>query len=358
MKTATAKVSVLQFPGKGTAAKPAGVIADAAHSTVERIQTQARFTFNEAVLPDLGMFGGLFELDAKEYKKPVLAAATNRVGSKTQIATAMGKYKSLGHDLVSRSINDILVRGAKPLFFLDNIAAGKLNPSVVEQIVTGMADECKRAGVALIGGETSEMPSVYREGDYDLAGTILGVVRKKEIIHGDGVKPGDVCIGLPSASLHSNGYSLARKIVADMAGLKYTDRVPELNGRIGDLLLIPHKCYFKEVYPLLGDVNLKAMAHITGGGLIENPPQMLPEGCRIRFKEGSWAVLPIFEWLIKTGNVSKEEAYRTFNMGLGMILVVSAKKLDKALRKLRANGANPSAVGEVVAGHKGVEFVQ
>ena len=357
MKTATAKMSVLPFPGKGTAAKVATVHSDSGRSTLERIQTQARFTFNEAVLTDLGRFGGLFQLEAKGNKRPVLAAATQRLGTKAQIGMSMGKHKALGHDIVSHALNDILVRGAKPLFFLDSIAAGRLNPQVVEEIVTGMTDECKRTGVALIGGETSEMPWIFREGDYDIAGTAVGVVRKKDIVHGEGVKAGDMCIGLPSHSLHSHGFTLARKIVTETAGLKYTDRVPELNGRIGDLLLIPHKSYVKEVYPVLEDVNVKAMAHITGGGLIENPTRMLPEGYRLRLKEGSWTVLPIFDWLVKTGNVPKEEAYRNFNMGLGFLLVVSAKKLDKALRKLRANGANPSVVGEVVSGHKGVEFV-
>jgi phosphoribosylformylglycinamidine cyclo-ligase len=337
--------------------KTAGVNIDAGNETVNRIKTQVRSTFNENVLADIGLFGGLFELNAKEYKKPVLVSSTDGVGTKIQIGVAMGKYKSLGQDIVGHSINDILVQGAKPLFFLDYIAAGKLNPSVVEEMVSGMVEECKKAGLALVGGETAEMPSVYREGDYDIAGTIVGVVEKKRIIRGEDVEPGDVCIGLPSVSLHTNGYSLARKIVTEVAGLKYTDRVPELNGRIGDLLLVPHKSYFNEIYPVLDEVNIKAMAHITGGGLIENPPRVLPDGCRIRFKEGSWKVLPIFEWLILKGNIPKQEAYRTFNMGLGIVLIVRAKKVDKALKELRKNGANPSVVGEVVKGQKGVEFV-
>ncbi len=342
---------------KSTTYKSSGVNIDAGNETVDRIKKQVASTFNENVLSDIGLFGGLYEFKAKKIKKPVLVASTDGVGTKIQIGVAMGKYKTLGQDMVGHSINDILVQGAKPLFFLDYIAAGKLSPAVVEEIVAGMAEECRKAGVALIGGETAEMPSVYREGDYDIAGTIVGVVEKKNIIRGEEVAPGDICIGLPSVSLHTNGYSLARKIVTEVVGLKYTDRVPELNGIIGDILLIPHKSYFHEIYPVLDEVNIKAMAHITGGGLVDNPPRVLPEGCRIRFKEGSWKVLPVIDWLIKRGNVPKEDAYRTFNMGLGMVLIVGPKKVDKALRKLRKNGANPSVVGEVVAGKKGVEFV-
>jgi phosphoribosylformylglycinamidine cyclo-ligase len=358
MKTATlVRPSAPASPKKGVPFKPAGTHNNNGGSTIERIKTQARLTFNEQVLTDLGRFGGLFEFNAKDYKKPVLVVSTDAAGTKIQIGLAMGKHKSLGHDIVSHCVNDVLVQGAKPLFFMDNIAAGKLNPQVVEEMVTGMADECKRAGMALIGGKATEMPWVYREGDYDISGTIVGAVDKKNIIRGEEAKPGDVCIGLPSVSLHTNGFSLARKIVTETAGLKYTDRVPELSGRIGDILLIPHKSYFKEVYPILEDVNVKAMAHVTAGGLLGNPSRMLPEGCRLRLKEGSWNVLPIFEWLVKTGNVPKEEAYRTFNMGLGLLLVVSAKKVEKALRKLRKNGANPMVVGEVVQGGGGVEFV-
>lgn len=342
---------------KATTYKSSGVNIDAGNETVDRIKKQVASTFNESVLSDIGLFGGLYEFKAKKYKKPVLVASTDGVGTKIQIGVAMGKYKTLGQDMVGHSINDILVQGAKPLFFLDYIAAGKLSPAVVEEIVSGMAEECRKAGVALIGGETAEMPSVYREGDYDIAGTIVGVVDKKKVIRGEEVTPGDICIGLPSVSLHTNGYSLARKIVTDVVGLKFTDRVPELNGVIGDILLIPHKSYFDEIYPVLDEVNIKAMAHITGGGLIDNPPRVLPEGCRIRFKEGSWKVLPVIDWLIKRGNVPKEDAYRTFNMGLGMVLIVGPKKVEKVLRKLRKNGANPSVVGEVIAGKKGVEFV-
>ncbi len=337
--------------------KDAGVNIEKGNETVRRIKSLVKRTFNSSVLSDIGLFGGLYEFKAKDYKKPVLVSSTDGVGTKTLIGVAMGKYRNLGRDMVGHSINDILVQGAKPLFFLDYIASGKLNPSVVAEIVSGMAEECQKAGVALIGGETAEMPSVYKEGDYDIAGTIVGVVEKKKIIRGDEVKPGDVCIGLPSVSLHTNGYSLARKIVTEIAGLKFTDRVPELKGVIGDILLIPHKSYFREIYPVLSEVNIKAMAHITGGGLIDNPPRVLPEGCRIRFKEGSWRVLPIMEWLIKKGNVPKEDAYRTFNMGLGMILIVSAKKAEKAIKKLRKNGAYPRVVGEVIKGKKGVEFV-
>ena len=358
MKPATlVKPSTPAASKKAVAFKPEEGNNGNGHSTLDRIKTQARLTFNEQVLSGAGLLGGLFEFNARDYKKPVLVTANESAGTKIQIALSMGKHKTLGHDVVSHCVNDILTHGAKPLFFMDTITGGKLNPTTVEEMVTGMADECKRAGAALIGGKTAEMPWVYREGDYAIDGTLVGVVEKKNIIQGEGVKPGDVCIGLPSVSLHTNGFSLARKIVTETAGLKYTDRVPELNARIGDILLIPHKSYFKEVYPVLEDVNVKAMAHITKGGLIDNPTRMVPEGCRLRFKQGSWTVLPIFDWLVKTGNLSKEEAYRTFNMGLGLVMIVSAKKMEKALRKLQKNGATPVVVGEVIEGTRDVEFV-
>ena len=335
----------------------AGVNIEKGNESVQRIKKLVKKTFNSAVLSDIGLFGGLFEFDTTKYKKPVLVSSTDGVGTKTQIGVAMGKYENLGRDIVGHSINDILVQGAKPLFFLDYLAAGKLDVSVVEQIVSGMVDECYKAGLVLIGGETAEMPSVYKEGDYDIAGTIVGVVEKDKVIRGQNVKPGDVCIGLPSVSLHTNGYSLARKLVIDVAGLKYSDFVKEINGVIGDALLIPHKSYYPEIYPILDQVEIKAMAHITGGGLIDNPPRVLPDGCRIQFKRGSWKVLPVFEWLVKTGNISEFEAYRSLNMGVGMVLIVAMDNLDKALALLKQNGADPSVIGEVVAGEKGVEFV-
>jgi phosphoribosylformylglycinamidine cyclo-ligase len=335
--------------------KDSGVNIDAGNETVARIKKHVRSTFTKNVLADIGLFGGLFEFEAKKYKKPVLVSSTDGVGTKTQIGVAMGRYGSLGRDIVGHSINDILVQGAKPLFFLDYIAAGKLDPSVVEQMVAGMAEECRKVGLALVGGETAEMPSVYKAGDYDIAGTIVGVVEKSKVIRGRDVKPGDVCIGLPSVSLHTNGYSLARKVV-EAEGLHYDDFVPELGGKIGEILLVPHKPYFREIYPILGKVHVKAMAHITGGGLIDNPPRVLPEGCRIRFKEGSWEVLPIFQWLVKKGNVPKEDAYRSLNMGLGMVLIVGPKEAAKAVKELRKNSAKPAVVGEVIRGRKGVEF--
>ncbi len=335
----------------------AGVNIEKGNESVQRIKKLVKKTFNSAVLSDIGLFGGLFEFDTTKYKKPVLVSSTDGVGTKTQIGVAMKKYKGLGADIVGHSINDILVQGAKPLFFLDYLAAGKLDVDVVEQIVTGMADECVKAGLVLIGGETAEMPSVYQVGDYDIAGTIVGVVEKDKVIRGQNVRPGDVCLGLPSVSLHTNGYSLARKLVTEVAGLKYTDYLPELGGSIGDTLLVPHKSYYHEIYPILDQVEVKAMAHITGGGLIDNPPRVLPDGCRIRFKKGSWKVLPIFQWLVKTGNIAEFEAYRSLNMGVGMVIIVGKSEVDKTVAALKKTGADPSVIGEVFAGEKGVEFV-
>jgi len=218
-------------------------------------------------------------------------------------------------------------------------------------------EECVKAGLVLIGGETAEMPSVYKVGDYDIAGTIVGVVEKDKVIRGQAVKPGDVCLGLPSVSLHTNGYSLARKLV-EVSGLKYTDAVPEVGPQpIGEVLLVPHKSYYPEIYPVLDQVEIKAMAHITGGGLIDNPPRVLPEGCRIKFRRGAWKVPPVFQWLVKAGNLSEFEAYRSLNMGIGMVLIAGKDQADKAQALLRKNGAEPSVIGEVAAGEKGVEFV-
>ena len=336
-----------------------GVDIEKGNESVRRIKGLVKKTFNSSVLSDIGLFGGLFEFNASEWKKPVLVSSTDGVGTKTQVGVAMKRYAGLGRDIVGHSIDDILVQGAKPLFFLDYLAAGKLDVSGVEQIVGGMADECVKGGVVLIGGETAEMPSVYKEGDYDIAGTIVGVVEKDKIIRGQNVKPGDVAIGLPSISLHTNGYSLARKLVTEVAGLKYTDIVPEVDAQrsIGEMLLIPHKSYFSEIYPVLDQVEIKAMSHITGGGLIDNPPRVLPEGCRIRFKRGSWKNLPICEWMVKKANLDEFEAYRSMNMGLGMVLLVAKENIEKALAELRKNGAEPTVVGEVVDGPKGVEFV-
>jgi phosphoribosylformylglycinamidine cyclo-ligase len=337
--------------------KSAGVDIDAGNRTVELIRRAVRKTHNRSVLADIGLFGGLFEFDRKAWRKPVLVASTDGVGTKVAIAVAMRKFKTVGRDIVGHSVNDILVQGAKPLFFLDYVAGGKLVPGVVADIVSGMAAECRANGMALIGGETAEMPSTYRPGDYDIAGTIVGVVEKSRIIRGKGVRPGDVAIGLPSVSLHTNGYSLARRIVTGVCGLKYTDRVPELGGAIGDILLIPHKSYLHEVRPVLEKVDIKAMAHITGGGLIDNPPRVLPEGCRLVFRKGTWRVLPVFEWLVRKGNVPEEDAYRSFNMGIGMVLIVGPRQTDRALRLLRGRGARPTVIGEVRRGAKGVDIV-
>lgn len=334
----------------------AGVNIEKGNEAIRRIKGLVRKTYNPSVLADIGLFGGLYEFDTTQYKKPVLVSSTDGVGTKTLIGVAMRKYKGLGQDIVGHSINDILVQGAKPLFFLDYLGAGKLDPAVVEEIISGMVEECTKVGLVLIGGEMAEMPSVYKEGDYDIAGTIVGVVEKEKIIRGQNVKPGDVVLGLPSISMHTNGYSLARKVM-ELAGLKYSDRLPELNSTIGEALLIPHKSYYHEIYPILDQVEVKAMAHITGGGLVENPPRVLPDGCRIRFKRGSWKPLPLCDWLAKKANLSEFEAYRSLNMGVGMVLIVDKGNVDKTLALLKKNNADPSVIGEVVAGDKGVEFV-
>ncbi len=335
----------------------AGVNIDAGNEAVQRIKKVVKETFNPCVLSDIGLFGGLFELNSHEYQHPVLVSSTDGVGTKTKIAHEMKKYFSLGQDIVGHSINDILVQGAKPLFFLDYIGSSHIQPQIVEEIVLGMVKTCKSVNLALIGGETAEMPSIYVEGDYDIVGTIIGVVDKSKIIRGEKVIPSDICIGLPSVSLHTNGYSLARKLVKEVAGLEYTDYVEEIKGIIGENLLIPHKHYFNEIFPILNQVEVKAMAHITGGGILENPPRVLPDNCRIRLRKNSWVVPPIFSWLVKLGKLSEYEAYRTLNMGIGMLLIVSKDSFLQAVELLKQNQAEPYVIGEVIQGEKGVELI-
>jgi phosphoribosylformylglycinamidine cyclo-ligase len=314
--------------------KSAGVNIDAGIEAVKRIKKLVRGTYNQQVIGDLGSFGGLYSFPASEYHDPILVSSTDGVGTKLKIAFALNRYDSVGYDLVNHCVNDILVQGAKPLFFLDYIGTGSVNPINIESIVSGLARGCRENGCVLIGGETAEMPGIYSKEEFDLVGTIVGVADRKQVIAGSNIKPGDLALGLPSLGLHTNGYSLARKICFDDLGLKPTDVVAELSDSIGNVLLAPHRSYFKEVYPLIEDGLINGLAHITGGGFYDNITRILPSGCGVQINKGSWPILPIFEFLQKKGSVPDDQAYRVFNMGIGMVLICRPENLDRIQKAL------------------------
>jgi len=317
----------------------AGVNIDAGNEAVSRIKKHARSTFNSNVITDLGFFGGLYQLSDDSDK--VLVSSVDGVGTKLKLAIALNKHDTVGIDIVNHCINDIFTCGARPLFFMDYLAVNKLSPAQAESIVSGLASACRDSGIVLIGGETAEMPGMYAEGDYDLAGFVLGIVEKDKVINGAGIAAGDVILGLPSSGLHTNGYSLVRKIFGDDAG-SLNKVYSELGGTLGEALLEPHRCYYKAVQPVLSHV--KGMAHITGGGLIDNVPRIIPNGLAASFEAGSWPVLPLFELIEKTGDVDRSEMYRVFNMGLGMVLVCAPHDADK----IKSAVADALVVGQVV----------
>ena len=337
--------------------KSAGVDIDAGNEVVRRIRSLARGTFTAGVLSDLGSFGGLFSLGAATVADPVLVASADGVGTKLRVAFLSGVHDTIGADLVNHCVNDILVQGAEPLFFLDYLATGRLDPDVAVRIVEGLARACRENGCALLGGETAEMPGFYKDGEYDVAGFIVGVVDRPKIVDGRRIEPGDVLIGLRSSGLHTNGYSLARRIVFDTLHLGVSDRVAELGATVGEALLAPHRSYLPVVRPLLGTGLLKGMAHITGGGITENLPRVLPEGCAARVRQGSWEVPPLFTWLQRAGGVPDDDMLRTFNLGIGLILVVSAGDADGVLARLRSAGESPVVIGDIVRGAPGVRYV-
>jgi len=310
-------------------------LADQAKQTIRHLASR---TFTSSVLGGIGGFGALFALDTKKWREPVLVSSADGVGTKLRVAIAMGVHSTVGADLVNHCVNDILVQGARPLFFLDYIAMGKLDPLVVEQLMDGMSRACRKAACALIGGETAELPGLYAPGDYDLAGFIVGVVERKKLLTGKNVKPGDLLLALPSAGLHTNGYSLARKIVFETAGLKPAAYVPEVGNKIGAELLKPHLCYAPALQGILARGWVSALAHITGGGIPGNLPRVLPAGVRAQIDLSSWPVPPIFLFLAKAGKIEPEEMLRSFNLGVGMILVVPperAKAVEADLKRRR-----------------------
>ena len=329
--------------------KASGVDIDAGNETVRRIRTLARSTFTPGVLSDIGSFGGLFRLDAASYKDAVLVSSADGVGTKLKVAFMTGRHDTVGVDLVNHCVNDILVQGAEPLFFLDYLATGRLSPDVAESVINGMATACRENSCALLGGETAEMPSFYADGEYDLAGFIVGVVEKERLITGRTIHAGDRLVGVPSSGLHTNGYSLARRIAFDHLGLRPDSLVPDLGHTVADAFLEPHRSYLAMIRPLLD--RIKGMAHITGGGITENLPRVLPHGTAAAIDTSSWEVPPVFRWLEQAGRVPPDEMRRTFNMGIGMILVVGQERADAALEELAARGGRDARIiGEIVAG--------
>jgi phosphoribosylformylglycinamidine cyclo-ligase len=331
--------------------KQSGVDIDAGNEVVRRIRGLARGTATAGVLSDLGSFGGLFHLGAASRRDPVLVASADGVGTKLRVAFMTGTHHTIGVDLVNHCVNDILVQGAEPLFFLDYLATGRLDPDVAVQIVEGLARACRDNGCALLGGETAEMPGFYADGEYDVAGFIVGVVERERLIDGRAVAPGDVLIGLPSSGLHTNGYSLARRIVFDRLKLDVHDRVLELGATVGEALLAPHRSYLPVIRPLLSKRSIKAMAHITGGGITDNLPRVLAVGTEAVVRIGTWEVAPVFRWLGTAGAVPQDDMLRTFNMSIGLILVVAAGDVDSTLRALADAGeVSARVIGEIVAG--------
>jgi phosphoribosylformylglycinamidine cyclo-ligase len=340
-----------------TTYKQSGVDIDAGNEFVRRIKPAVRSTFRPEVLTDLGGFGGLFKLQTDKYKEPVLVSGTDGVGTKLKIAFLMDKHDTVGIDLVAMCVNDIAVSGAEPLFFLDYFATGKLAVSKGEAVVRGIAEGCRQAGCALIGGETAEMPSFYPEGEYDLAGFAVGVVDKPKIIDGSTIKPGDVLVGLASTGLHSNGFSLARRALFEDGGLDVRSKLVDLDRSLGEALLTPTRIYAKQVLALAAEFPVKGVAHITGGGLTENLPRVFPENCRAQLRRGGWPVPPIFSLIRKIGRVDDAEMHRVFNMGIGLVLIVPARDAEAVIAKAAALGDKGYVLGEMVAGESGVEYV-
>ena len=338
--------------------RQAGVDIDAGNEVVRRIRSLARGTFTPGVLSDIGSFGGLFRLDAARIVDPVLVASADGVGTKLKVAFMTGEHRTIGRDLVNHCVNDILVQGAEPLFFFDYLATGRLQPDVAVQIVEGLAAACRENRCALLGGETAEMPGFYSDGEYDVAGFIVGAVARDRLIDGKQISTGDALIGLPSSGLHTNGYSLARRVAFEIAGLSHDSFVPEIDTTIGSALLVPHRSYLTVVRPLLSTGQIKGMAHITGGGITDNLPRILPEGLHAEIDRSSWRVPPIFEWLQTTGRVPRDDMFRAFNMGVGLIVVCSASDVDNLIGSLRSSG-EPHAfrLGVVREGGEGVRYV-
>ncbi len=337
--------------------RDAGVDIDAGNRFVQMIRPLVKATSRPGIQADIGGFGGLFSLNAEKYRKPTLVASTDGVGTKLKLAFMTDRHDTVGIDLVAMCVNDIVVQGAEPLFFLDYLATGKLSPEKSVEIVKGISAGCVEAGCALIGGETAEMPGMYSEGEYDLAGFTVGVVDAENVIDGSLITVGDKVIGLASSGLHSNGFSLARKVIFEQMGLSIDSRLPQFKGTLGEELLTPTRIYVKTILNLLRDFQIKGMAHITGGGLLENVPRVLPKHCRAVIQKDSWEKPAIFELLREGGDIDETEMYRTFNNGIGMVLIVSAREAEDILGRLSGLQEKAWLIGEIAACPDGAEQV-
>jgi phosphoribosylformylglycinamidine cyclo-ligase len=325
----------------------AGVDIPRADQAKERIRRLAARTFTKNVVGGIGSFGALFALDVKRWKEPVLVSSADGVGTKLKVASAVGVHSTVGADLVNHCVNDILTLGAEPLFFLDYFAMGQLDPAIIEQVVEGMSRACHQVGCSLVGGETAELPGIYAPGDYDLAGFIVGVVERSRVFKSSGVRSGDVLLALPSLGLHTNGYSLARKLVFEVAGLAPDSYVAEIGNKIGAELLLPHRCYLPVLKKIVAQGWLSGLAHITGGGIPGNLPRVLPRGMQATIELGSWPVLPIFSYLERLGGLDRQELLRTFNLGVGMILIVPPKNIRAVEGELKRRREKFYRIGQV-----------
>lgn len=336
--------------------KNSGVDVDEGQRAIKLMKEHVRSTYSPNVLTDIGSFGGLFSLNVDDYKEPVLVAGTDGVGTKLKIAFMMDKHDTIGQDCVAMCINDILCQGGKPLFFLDYIAAGKLIGEKIAQIVGGVAEGCKLAGCALIGGETAEMPGLYDENEYDMAGFAVGIVDKSKIITGRNIEMGDAILALPSSGIHSNGYSLVRKLFFDVLDMKTTDYIDELGKTLGEELLTPTKIYVRPILNLIDKINLKGICHITGGGFHENIPRMLQENMHAEIDPDSWEIPPIFKFIQQEGDIVEDEMFNTFNMGVGMMVVIREKDVEQAVQILKEAGEDAKVIGKIVEGSRRVIF--
>jgi phosphoribosylformylglycinamidine cyclo-ligase len=335
----------------------AGVNIDAGNEAVQRMKEHIRSTFTPSVLADVGSFGAMFQLDKNAVNEPVLVSSVDGVGTKLKVAQMMNKHDTIGRDLVWHCVNDILVQGAKPLFFLDYFGTGKLDPLVAAEVVRGLAEGCRSVGCALVGGETAEMPGMYNPGEYDLVGCIVGLVDRGRIIDGRQVAPGDALVGIASDGLHTNGYSLARHILFAKANLTVDRFMPELGTTLGEALLAPHRCYANAILPLLEEFDIHAMAHITGGGFYDNIPRVLPPGCQAVIERRTWEVPPLFRLIQELGNVPEAEMFRTLNMGVGMVLIVPAEQATIIAERLGQLGERAGVIGSVNRGSHDVQII-
>jgi len=334
----------------------AGVNIDTMSDALSKIEKDVRSTFNDSVIENVGGFGTLYRPAFEGMEEPVLVSSTDSVGTKVMVAIMAGVYDTVGQDIVNHCVNDILVQGAQPLYFLDYVGTGILNHEFMQDIVSGLAQACRENSMALIGGETAEMPGMYREGDFDLVGCIVGMADRKKILTGNTITEGDIMIGLASSGLHTNGYSLARKLFFEMKGFTTDTEVDELGCTVGEELLKVHKSYFNCIYPNIETCGIKGLAHITGGGFIDNIPRILPEGTAAEITKGSWDIPPVFRYIQREGNVDENEMFRTFNMGIGMIVVVPEGKAETCADIFSTSGENAVVLGRITRGDRDVVF--